>query len=77
MTGWTFAWIIWILMFFAIEIPAIRNDTEGDTLSEHFAKWFRVDTLQGKLAWSVVWAAFGIWMLLHILLYGTEGGGYA
>lgn len=68
-TAWDVAWLAWILMFFVIEIPAVRNDEEGDTLSEHIARWFRVDTVRGKSVWTAVWGAFGAWMSWHIVSY--------
>lgn len=40
MDGWTVAWVFWIVGFFVIEMPAVFNKTEGDTLTEHITKWF-------------------------------------
>jgi len=64
MDGWTAAWVFWIVGFFVIEMPAVFNKEEGDTLTEHFVKWFslkdkatgwvlRRAALVGGLAWLV------------------------
>jgi hypothetical protein len=64
---WTVLWILWALGFFAIEIPAIRNDIKGDTLSEHLRRWFRVDTHTGRTIWLVTSALFFVaWFIPHI-----------
>lgn len=64
---WTVLWIAWGLGFFAIEIPALRNDVKGDTLSEHLRRWFRVDTHLGRTAWLVTSALFFVaWFIPHI-----------
>lgn len=63
---WTILWVLWIAGFFAIEIPAIRNDKRDDTLSEHFRRWFRTDTHRGRTAWLVTSGVFFGWFLIHI-----------
>lgn len=80
MTAWSWAWIVWIAAFAAIEGPALFNRTEGDTLSEHVWKWFatRRDDLRndkGKASgWvkirRVVLLAFLTWLSLHFLTGG-------
>lgn len=42
MSGWTIAWLLWLAMFLAIELPAALNKEKGDTLSEHTWKWFAI-----------------------------------
>jgi hypothetical protein len=68
-TGWTVAWLFWILMFFVIELPAIVNRTPGDTLSEHTRRWFATRTK--PRAWRIrrlVLAFFLVWLGLHFFL---------
>jgi len=42
MTSYTWLWIGWLVLFFAIEGPALANKKPGDTLSEHVWQWFGV-----------------------------------
>jgi hypothetical protein len=42
LSGWTLAWLIWLGLFLAIELPAAFNKEKGDTLSEHVWKWFNI-----------------------------------
>jgi hypothetical protein len=71
MEGWTTAWLLWIGMFLAIEVPAILNKRPGDTLSEHAWRWFSV---QGKATgWRArrfVLLAFLAWLSAHLLTGG-------
>lgn len=71
--GWTIAWVAWFVVvlggFFAIEIPALRNDSGGDTLTEH------VQYVAGlSPVWTVVigagLASFAIWFGPH--LFGRD-----
>lgn len=71
MSPWTIAWIIWILSFFAIEIPAIRNDKKNDTLSEHVRLWFSTRTKRGRTAWLFTSGAFAAWFIVHIAVAGS------
>lgn len=71
MSWWTIAWIIWILSFFAIEIPAIRNDVPHDTLSEHTRRWFSTKTRLGRTVWLFVSGAFAAWFIVHIAVAGS------
>ena len=67
MDGWTVCWLLWSVMFAAIELPAVLNRTDGDTLSEHLRSWF---ALRGKPAGWVVrraaLAAFFAWFVAHL-----------
>lgn len=68
---WDWAWLVWIALFFVIELPAIFNDRKGDTLSEHFADWFNVATQRGRRVWVVVCSLFFGWFIVHILVTGN------
>lgn len=63
---WTILWVAWILSFVAIEAVAVFNDKRDDTLSEHFRRWFRVDTGAGRVVWLVVSGVFMAWFVVHI-----------
>ncbi|ONH54128.1 hypothetical protein CcI49_31225 [Frankia sp. CcI49] len=67
MDGWTTAWLLWGVMFLAIELPAVFNKTDGDTLSEHIRAWF---ALRGKpKGWQVrrlALAGFFAWFIVHL-----------
>jgi hypothetical protein len=78
MNGWTVGWITWLTLtigsFLALEIPAIirKNNSEKDpdTLSDHLALWFRVNTWKGRWIWTGVISAIGaivVWLGLHII----------
>lgn len=71
MSIWTGLWVIWGLAFALIEGAAIINDKADDTLSEHFRKWFRIDTKKGRSAWLVVSGGFAAWFVIHILMPGV------
>ena len=68
---WTILWVRWIAAFVCIELVAISNDAPGDTLSEHFRKWFRTDTKPGRTVWLVVSGIFIAWFLVHIAVQGA------
>lgn len=68
MDGYTVAWIMWIVMFFAIEIPAVIDKDEGDTLSEHIRKWFSISEKGMGWRWRrIALLAFLSWLTLHLL----------
>lgn len=71
MTPWTWLWLAWIVSFFAIEVPAIRNDIKNDTLSEHVRLWFRTDTKLGRTLWLFVSGSFAAWFIVHIAVAGA------
>jgi hypothetical protein len=60
---WVWLWIGWILLFFAIEIPAVLNDESTDTLSEHV--WAIVAS--GSLGFFLV-AGLLAWLAYHFLI---------
>jgi hypothetical protein len=71
MSVWTVLWAAWGLAFAVIEGAALRNDTRGDTLSEHLRRWFRTDTHTGRTIWLIVSALFFVaWLIPHIAFGG-------
>lgn len=75
MNGWDAAWYAWlavvVLGFLAIELPALANRADGDTLSEHFWRWLKVaDPRPSWLVWTLraLLAAFLGWLALHLTL---------
>ena len=69
MSGWTLAWLLWIAMFFVIEVPALIHRAPGDTLSEHVREWFATRTK--PRAWRLrrlVLACFLLWLSVHFFL---------
>jgi hypothetical protein len=69
MSGYTIAWLLWIAMFFVIEVPAILDKDPGDTLTEHTRKWFstRSKSRQWRLR-RLILACFLLWLPLHFFL---------
>ncbi len=70
--NYTIAWIIWLLMFGAIEGQALLNDRKGDTLSEHIWKWF---SIKDKAKWwrlrRFALLSFLAWLVAHMLSGGA------
>lgn len=66
MSGYTIAWALWVIAFVVIEARAINNDIKDDTLSDHFAMWFKVNTKFGRTAWLVFSGVFFAWFVVHI-----------
>ena len=73
MNGWTWLWIAWVIAFAVVEIPAIiRKNRPGDpddrdTLSDHLVHYFHINTVPGKVVWSVFVLGGALWLWLHIL----------
>ncbi len=68
MSGWTVAWIGWLLMFAVIEGVAIIRKEKGDTLSEHIWKWFRIRDKPQQWTWRrIALAGFLVWLLVHMV----------
>lgn len=71
MSPYLAAWIFWIMMFFAIELPAVFNRQPGDTLSEVIWSVFAV---RGKPAgWQIrrlALLAGLVWLVAHLLTGG-------
>ena len=73
MSIWTWAWLFWIAMFFVIEIPALINRADGDTLSEHVRQWFStLDKQKWWIARRAVLVVFLVWLLLHFFTGAVE-----
>ena len=76
---WTTAWVVWLTLaiggFLAIEVPALVNDSGGDTLTEN------IQYVAGQSpAWTVVIAggvvAFFAWFLKHLFDKDSRVWGY-
>ena len=69
--GWTTAWILWIVMFFSIEVPALINRRMGDTLSEHIWKWFSMKDKSDQWRIRRFCLLSGLmWLVAHLLSGG-------
>ncbi|MEW2354509.1 hypothetical protein [Spirillospora sp. NPDC029432] len=71
MSPYLAAWIFWVMMFFAIELPALFNRQRGDTLSEVIWNVFAV---RGKPAgWQLRRLALLVglvWLVAHLVTGG-------
>jgi len=68
-TGFTIAWVVWIVFFLAVEGFALARKDKGDTFSEHWWALFRVR--EQTPAWlkavlTAVQLAFGTWLVGHL-----------
>ncbi len=80
LSNYTAAWIVWLLYFGVVEVTAVLNSRDGDTLSEHVWLWFGTQRRKpGEPARKVtgwVWLrrfallAFVTWLALHFLTGG-------
>jgi hypothetical protein len=71
MSGWTVAWIVWIVLFFAIELPAVFNRCKGDTLSEHVWHWCAVrEKSRGYRLRRTALLVLLAWLVAHFLTGG-------
>lgn len=69
MSGFTIAWIMWLVMFGVIEGVALARKETDDTLTEHIRKWFSTrDKAPWWLARRGVLAVFLVWLTAHFLL---------
>jgi hypothetical protein len=72
MSGWTAAWTIWLLLFGAIEGPALARKAPGATLSEHLWAWFAVKDKAPQWRLRRFALAAGLaWLSLHLLTGGA------
>lgn len=80
-TAWTAAWLVWLVVFLLIEVPAAVSHTKLDTLSENVWKWFGVKTGKDYI-WPprrraimrrVLLAAFMLTLTSHFV-FGWPGG---
>jgi hypothetical protein len=70
MSWYTWAWLLWLAWFLAVEGVALANKRDGDTLSEHVWKWFHVR--DPRPTWLVVvgrivLGLFLLWLCLHLV----------
>lgn len=67
-SGYTSAWVVWIIAFVGIEGAALIRKDKGDTLSEHVWKWFQIGNK--PKGWNFrrlsLLAGTG-WLLLHFV----------
>lgn len=68
MDGYTIAWLLWLAMFLAIELPALLDKKPGGTLSENVWDWFRIRDKPRAWTWRrIVLALFLAWLLIHMV----------
>jgi len=72
-SGWSWLWVFWIAMFFAIEMPAVLNRTKGDTLSEHI---WAVFSVRDKAKWWRIRRAILALALVVLMYHFMAGGGW-
>jgi hypothetical protein len=67
---WTAAWLGlgWLLVFLLIEIPAVLNQREGDTLSEHIWRFVGWGQQRSRWVWfrCILFVSFGAWLIVHL-----------
>ncbi len=69
--SYTTTWLVWIVMFFAIELPAAFNRKKGDTLSEHLWKWFSIkDKAKGWRVRRMGLTFTLVWIFIHLITGG-------
>ncbi len=42
MSGWTWAWLLWLAAFVVLETITLVRKAPDDTLSEHIWRWFAI-----------------------------------
>jgi hypothetical protein len=62
-----FVWGGLLLAGVAVEAHALRTAQSADTLSGRTRKWFRVDTVTGKIIFTGGWVVFSCWFVDHIV----------
>lgn len=71
MSAWTVGWLLWLAWFLGLEGFALFNRQDGDTLSEHVWKWFRVQDPRPTgvtVALRGVLAVFLLWLAGHLVM---------
>jgi hypothetical protein len=68
---YTWGWIAWVLAFFALEVPAVRDRRPGGTLSE--LVWELCSIREKHVGWR--WRRIGLlcllgWLTVHLLTGG-------
>ena len=82
MSKYTAAWVVWIVLFLCFEGMALADRRLGDTFTEHFRKWLKLQTATATSRKSVIqlWVTrviiilFGAWLTVH-MAFGWFGGG--
>jgi hypothetical protein len=80
MSGFTVAWLVWLLYFAVVEGIALFNSKDGDTLSEHVWAWFGTQRakpgqpVKDRTGWAqfrrFLLVAFMAWLSTHFLTGG-------
>lgn len=71
MSYYTLGWIVWLVMFSAIEGAAVANRRDGDTLSEHVWRWFSIgNKSRGWRARRLALLVFLVWLATHLVTGG-------
>lgn len=74
MSGYTWAWLAWIVAFLGIEGRALFNKRQNDTLSEHVWSWFAITAPDKSApmgqARRAVLLMFMAWLSAHFLTGG-------
>lgn len=66
--NYTILWLIWGLLFAAIEGSALMNKKYGDSLSEHVWKWIGKKGYEKPIGYKYRRGALGIfflWLIWH------------
>lgn len=66
MTQPDYVWGALLLAGAAYEAYTLKTKRSGDTLSETTRRWSRVRTPLGRAVFTLAWAGFSIWYLIHI-----------
>lgn len=66
-------WVLWLALFFVLEIPAVVNDVPGDAFSELL--WW-LEALPGGAGALFTWIFAGVllWLTQHVLRRGRWWG---
>jgi len=71
MSGWTVAWLLWLLAFAVIEGIAIYRRRYEGTLSRHVWKWFAIKGQGRNVRWRrFIFLAGWAWLTVHFLTGG-------
>jgi hypothetical protein len=64
---WALAWMCWILMFFAIEIPGLRTPGRVGTLSYQLGALYQTRTRRGRFIFAITVTGLVGALTAHIL----------
>lgn len=71
--GWNTAWLVWLAIFLALEVPAALSKAPGKTLSEHVWGWF--GTPGRRVVLGLFWVALGVHLIWHATVIPVIVGG--